>query len=302
MTQSVGYIGLGAIGAPMAERIALAGFDLTVWNRTPDKMQPLIAKGARAAGSAAEVGAATDIVFLCLDSPYAVEAVVFGPLGVAAGGRTKLIVDNSTLHPKVTVEMAQRLRAEHGIGWVDAPVSGGPGGAQAGTLASFAGGTAEEFERARPMIAAYSGTITHMGGQGAGQATKICNQVINFATMMAIAEACSLSQCFGLNSDLLPQALAGGFADSNMLKEYGRANAIAPDHGLARLMNSFAGFMQGRVDPSYAGRLQIGLKDVGIAMDMGREVGSPMMITGVVDNVMRVLHYQKPNGERPPAT
>jgi len=158
-------------------------------------------------------------VCLCLDSAYAVETVVFGLEGIVAGGkgRTRLVVDNSTLHPLRTRELAERLRSEAGIGWLDIPVSGGPVGAVAGTLAAMAGGDAEELEVVRPVVMSYANRLTHMGPIGSGQATKACNQIINFGTIAAIAEAFNVARHFGLDAEKLPEAIAGGFADSNML-------------------------------------------------------------------------------------
>ena len=154
MTVRAGFIGLGDIGLPMAERIADRGVPLTVWNRTPAKAAPLGAKGATVAASPRALAEAVDVACLCLDGPKAIEAVVFGPDGIAhADPKPKLVVDHSTTHPHLTVDLAARLRAEAGIGWLDAPVSGGPVGARAGTLATFAGGDADDLALARPVIA-----------------------------------------------------------------------------------------------------------------------------------------------------
>ena len=297
MKPVVGYAGLGAIGAPMAGRILAGGFDLAVWNRSPARMQALVTQGAAAASSPADLASRCDIVFLCVDSAEAIEAIVFGPQGIVAGGRGRLLVDSSTTHPLRTREMAKRLGEATGMGWLDVPVSGGPVGARAGTLAAFVGGDEADLEFARPVIATFAGQITHMGGHGAGQATKACNQVINFATMAAIAEAMSLAERFGMDSSRLPEALAGGFADSGMLREYARTNSAEGGVGLARLMNSLADLYQGRIDPAWAGRMGMAMKDSGIALDLGREAGSPMPLMSLFDNLIRTLHHQRPEGE-----
>lgn len=176
--EKIGFVGLGDIGEPMAMRILEAGFPLRVYNRTAAKTQPLTARGAQSAASAAELARECDIVFLCVSDTAAVEQVVFGPGGIAEGGRPgQLVVDLSTIHPVQTQEMAQRLAAGHGIAWVDAPVSGGPAGARAGTLAVMAGGGAEDVERVRPVLMSFAGRVTHMGPVGCGMATKACNQI-----------------------------------------------------------------------------------------------------------------------------
>lgn len=289
MAQTFGYIGLGDIGAPMAARIAQAGLDLVVWNRTASKMQPIVAQGARAAGSAFEVGSQADVVFLCLDSIEAVESVVFGPEGLAASPRVQLIVDNSTMPPHITRGWAERLAAS-GKRWLDAPVSGGRIGAEAGTLAVFVGGAAQDLEVARPAIAAYAGKITHMGELGAGQVTKACNQILNFGIWLSIAEALNVAERFGLDKKLVPHALEGGLADSTWLKVY--RTSAAPD--LTRTIDAISAFYQGRVDPSYAGNMYIALKDVSMAMDIGRENGAPMPVLGLFENLVRIFHYQRP--------
>ena len=296
MTPGVGYIGLGNIGAPMAARIlSPGGFALTVWNRTAAKMAPLAAAGATAAVSAADTAAKSDIVFLCLDSADAVEAVVFGPDGVAAGGkgRTKLLVDNSTLHPQRTRELATRLRSSTGIGWLDIPVSGGPGGAAAGTLAAMAGGDAAELEVVRPVVMSYASRLTHMGPIGSGQATKACNQIINFGTIAAIAEAYNVGAHFGLDVEKLPEAVSGGFADSNMLREIGRARAAGESQNVTLLMQSLLGIYEGRIEPALAGKLGILMKDLGIALDLGRTTGAALPVLSQFDNFFRILHHQK---------
>ena len=292
----VGYIGLGKIGAPMAERIlSPGGFSLTVWNRTAEKMGPLVAAGAKPAAIAAEVAAASDVVCLCLDSAYAVETVVFGPEGIVAGGkgRTRLVVDNSTLHPLRTRELAERLRSEAGIGWLDIPVSGGPVGAVAGTLAAMAGGDAEELEVVRPVVMSYANRLTHMGPIGSGQATKACNQIINFGTIAAIAEAFNVAGHFGLDADKLPEAIAGGFADSNMLREIARARAAGENGNVALLMQSLLEVYEGRVNKALAGKLNILMKDIGIALDLSRATGAATPVLALLDNFFRILHHQK---------
>src|SRR5260370_13076332 len=227
MTASVGCIGLGNIGEPIARRILAAGFELSIWNRTPGKMQSLLDHGAIAAGSPADVARRCDIVCTCVSDASALEAVVFGPKGIAsAKGRASLLLENSTIHPRTTREMARRRWAEAGMSWLDVPVSGGSVGARAGTLAAMAGGEAQDLECARPIIMSYANRLTHMGPVGSGQATKACNQLINFVGVAAVAEAIHLGTGFGIDIEKLPEALSGGFADNPILRDYTRVKAL----------------------------------------------------------------------------
>jgi len=169
MTVSVGFIGLGDIGEPIAGRILAAGFRLSIWNRTPRKMQSLLDRGAIAAETPADLARRCDIVCTCVTDAGALEAVVFGPNGISsAERRAGLLLDNSTVHPLFTREVAKRLRDETGMSWLDVPVSGGSVGARAGTLAAMVGGEAQELERARPVIMSYANRLTHMGPVGSG--------------------------------------------------------------------------------------------------------------------------------------
>ena len=176
--ERVGFAGMGTMGAAMAANLVKAGFPLTVWNRTVGRAEPLRSAGAAVAATPRELAAATDVVVCCLSDTPDVEAVLFGPDGLVAGGRMgSLVIDCSTISPSATRGFAARL-AEQGIGFVDAPVSGGSEGAQKGTLTIMVGGEEAAVERARPMLAAMGSTITHMGPVGSGQATKAVNQVI----------------------------------------------------------------------------------------------------------------------------
>lgn len=215
----LGYIGVGLMGKPMVLRLLAAGYAVSVWNRSAAKLKPVVEKGAQAVGSAAEVARAADIVMLCVTDQKAAEVVLFGPEGVAAGGaRGKLVVDFSSIAPASARAYAERLEAECGMGLVDAPVSGGVPGAEQGTLAIMAGGKAEHFERAKPVVAHLSSRFTHMGAAGAGQATKLCNQIIVGTTIAIVAEAVRLAESAGVDASLLPAALAGGQADSRPLQ------------------------------------------------------------------------------------
>jgi 3-hydroxyisobutyrate dehydrogenase len=218
----LGFIGVGLMGKPMCLRLLAAGYALTVWNRSRDKLPPVTAKGARAADSPAALARAADIVLMCVTDQHAAQTVLFGPEGVAAGGAPgKLVVDFSSIAPDSARAFAQKLQRDHGMGLVDAPVSGGTVGAEQGTLAVMAGGRAEDIERVRPVIAHLAQRFTRMGDAGAGQVTKLCNQVIVGCLFPVIAEAVRLAEAAGVDANALPQALKGGFADSLPLQVFG---------------------------------------------------------------------------------
>jgi 3-hydroxyisobutyrate dehydrogenase len=213
--EKLGYLGLGMMGFPMTRRLLDAGHDVTVWNRSPGKAAGLVDAGVKLAATPRDVATSVSIIFMCLTDAEAVEKVVFGPDGIAAAdGAEKLVVDFSSIHPDAARSIAARLKAANGMGWVDAPVSGGTKGADEGTLAVMAGGDAADIERVRPYVLAMARRLTHMGPTGAGQTTKLCNQVIVGCAMAVLAEATRLATNAGIDAMKLPEALAGGFADS----------------------------------------------------------------------------------------
>lgn len=219
MSAPVAYIGLGLMGLPMAKRLLAAGHAVRVWNRTAAKCAPAVAAGAVLAGSAAEAARGADVVFMCLTDTRAVEAAVFGPHGIAEGlDAGAVLVDFSSMAPAATRAFAARLLAERGAHWLDAPVSGGTPGAEAGTLAVMAGGDPEAFAHAEPYVRAMAQRFTLMGPSGAGQTTKLCNQVIVGSLMCVLAEATRLATNAGISAARLPEALAGGWADSKPMQ------------------------------------------------------------------------------------
>ncbi|MBV9459964.1 MAG: NAD(P)-dependent oxidoreductase [Bradyrhizobium sp.] len=213
--EKLGYLGLGMMGSPMSRRLLDAGYDVAVWNRSADKAKALAEAGATLAANPREIATSASIIFMCVTDAAAVEDVVFGPAGLATvPGMGKLVVDFSSIHPDKARAIAARLKAANGMGWVDAPVSGGTKGAEEGTLAVMAGGDAADIERIRPYVLAMARRLTHMGPTGAGQMTKLCNQVIVGCAMTVLAEATRLAVNSGIDASKLPEALAGGFADS----------------------------------------------------------------------------------------
>ena len=213
--ERLGYLGLGLMGTPMTRRLLKAGYQVTVWNRSEGKVAPLVEAGAKRAVTPGDVLAGSDIVFMCVTDARAVEEVIFGAEGISTNsGAGKLVVDFSSIHPDAARDLAARLKAANGVGWIDAPVSGGTKGAEEGTLAIMAGGDAGDIERVRPYVQAMARRFTHMGPIGAGQTTKLCNQVIVGCAMAVLAEATRLAVNAGIDANRLPEALAGGFADS----------------------------------------------------------------------------------------
>jgi 3-hydroxyisobutyrate dehydrogenase len=269
--EAVGFVGLGDIGAPMAERLAQAGYALHVWNRTAAKVRALAGPRVRVAETASALARYCRIVFICVTDAAAVEYVVFGPQGLAEEmGEDHLLVDCSTIGPKPTRDMAQRLAQHCGAGWVDAPVSGGAAGARAGTLAAMVGGTDAEVERVRPCLAAFASNITHMGPVGSGAATKACNQILSYCAGAAVAEALNLAAAFGLDPARLPAALAGGFGDSRVLQHYGPKMA----------------------EGTCSGNSLISLKDLDIALEMARTSGRPVPLTALTASLFRLAIAQ----------
>lgn len=218
---TIGFGGTGLMGAAMVRRLLQAGHRVMVWNRTPEKAAALVAEGAVLAGDPAELAQHCETVILCLTDTRAVEAVAFGPQGLnRRPGALRRVVDHSSISPTATRDIAQRLKAETGADWVDAPVSGGIAGAANGALVVMAGGDAAAIERASPALRAYARAITRMGDSGAGQVAKLCNQTVVATTLCAIAEAVSLAQRSGIDAAALSTALAGGWADSVLLQTF----------------------------------------------------------------------------------
>ena len=276
-TLSAGFIGLGSMGTPMARQVLGAGIPLTVWGRTERKLEPLLEAGAALAATHAALASQVEVVLLCVSDSAAVEAVVFGENGIAAGGAPgKTIVDHSTIHHHRTREFAARLQDACGMAWIDAPVSGGVKGAEAGQLTVMAGGDAAALDRVRPVVESYSGRITRLGDVGCGQIAKACNQLIIGAEIQAIAEALTMARNAGLDPTALPAALADGWADSKVLQNHGRKMAamIANPPPTAESMAIASGLMQ---------------KDMDIAADMARQTDTPMPLTSLVAQLYRML-------------
>ena len=280
---SLGFAGIGLMGLPMCRRLLAAGYPLTVWNRNPAKCAPLVEAGARQVASPAELCGQADVVMLCLADTAVVREVVFGPAGVAEGAKPgQLLVDFSSLEPTATREMAAELAGKTGMAWLDSPVSGGVVGAEAGSLAIMVGGDAADLDRVRPVLLELGQRVTHMGGVGAGQVTKACNQMIVACNALVIAEVVALAEQAGVDASLIAEALAGGFADSKPLQ------ILAPQ------------MAESRFEP-VKWHVRTLLKDLDTAVKFSREQGSATPISGLAAQLMR-LHGSQGYLEKDPAT
>jgi 3-hydroxyisobutyrate dehydrogenase len=225
------WIGLGRIGAPMAQRLVAAGYRLNVFDVVPEAMETLVAVGARAAASPGDAAAGAQAVCFCVSDGAAVESAAFGVDGVVTrASRDTLLIDHSTTHPELTRALSARAEAL-GFCWVDAPVSGGILAAKNGTLASWLGGRREHAESAQKFIAAYAGRINYMGPSGSGQTAKSCNQVIVANTIAIWAEMLAYAASTGLDPETLIDTLEGSGADSGVRRTFakGLANGIFPE-------------------------------------------------------------------------
>jgi 2-hydroxy-3-oxopropionate reductase len=217
-----GFIGLGLMGRPMALNLIKAGHEVSVWTRRSESMAPLVAAGAKACESAAAVARASEVVIAIVADAPDVEQVALGPQGVADGAHPGLVfVDMSTIAPAAAQSIAARL-AERGVTMLDAPVSGGEAGAIAGTLTIMVGGDATDFAKARPLFEAMGKTVSLIGGAGAGQVAKACNQILTGVGVAAVAEALNFARASGVDPARVREALLGGFAYSRILENHGQ--------------------------------------------------------------------------------
>jgi len=268
MTERIAFLGIGLMGGPMASNLLKAGFPVTVWNRTPGKAETLRAAGADVSSSAADAVRDADIVITMLTNGPAVEEVLFGaPKVIAAIRKGALVLDMSSIPPATARDHARRLAAL-GIPHLDAPVSGGTGGAQNGKLVIMAGGPAADFARAEPIFAPL-GKPTLVGGSGAGQLAKLCNQAIVGITIGAVAEALLLAAAGGADPAAVRQALMGGFADSRILQEHGQ-----------RMLNR-------RFLPGFAIANQV--KDLDTVLDAARQAKLDLPLAARVTELFRQI-------------
>jgi 3-hydroxyisobutyrate dehydrogenase len=267
----LGFIGIGAMGLPMIRRLLAAGHCVTVYDLVAERLAAAKDAGAIAAENPAAVARAAEIVFLCLTDGAAVETVILGAEGVSSvAAPHNIVVDFSSIPPDSTRSIATKLKATNGMSWIDAPVSGGPIGATNGTLAVMAGGDEADLERVKPYVLKMSKRLTRMGPIGAGQATKLCNQIIAACAIVVVAEATRFAVDVGIDAARLPEALAGGYADSVPLQLYG-----------PRMANG--------VDEPPFGPVSIVLKDLDTIADVARTHSTPLPMASLAAQMLRLL-------------
>lgn len=270
MLAPVGFVGIGIMGSGMAANLVAAGHEVVVWNRTRAKAEAV--GGARVAATPADVARAAPVVMICVSDTPDVRAVVTGADGIIDGvGEGSLIIDHSSISPSATVELAG-LAGARGAAWLDAPVSGGSEGARLGTLSVMVGGDAADLDRARPFLEAVSQAITHVGPVGAGQTTKLVNQILVVVNQLAASEALLLAQAAGLDLDTVLAAVTPGAAGSWMLANRG-PQMIERDWR-----------------PGFTIDLQ--QKDLRLALEAADRLGVPVPGTALVFQLYRSLQSQ----------
>lgn len=278
---TLGFVGIGLMGRPLTLRLLAAGFKVNVWNRSPEKLDGVVAAGAVACDGIGELVEASDVVILCLADTAVVEAVVMQHVATR-GSAGKLLIDLSSIHPETTRQLAVYLLDRCGMRWVDAPVSGGTAGAEQGTLAIMAGGDEADIAVAREVLRPLYGRLTHMGPVGSGQTTKICNQMIVSCNLLVIAEMMALAKAAGVDAVKIPEALAGGFADSKPLQIVGPEMA------------------EGRFEP-VKWRVKTLLKDLDMAVDLSNRQLSAVPMSGLAAQLMR-MHGRQGFLDQDPST
>ncbi|RUW22106.1 NAD(P)-dependent oxidoreductase [Mesorhizobium sp. M4B.F.Ca.ET.215.01.1.1] len=277
MTNKVALIGAGAMGGAIGERLLATGNRLAVFDLDKTKVEVLVAKGATAMASAAEAAGAADYVILSLNSAAIVRRAVFGDAGVAAGAKPgTLIIDMSSIDPDATRQLAADA-SDRGLRWVDSPLSGGAPKALIGALTLMAGGEEKDVADAHTVLRDVAANYTHMGPAGAGQTTKLINQVLCALNFMAVAEATRLALDAGVDALKIPQALKGGRADSAILQEY-----------LPRFATR---------DYRRTGRIDNMVKDLNAAQDLARRTHTAMPLTALCAEVHRLLTAAGLGGE-----
>ncbi len=273
---NIGFIGLGVMGRPMAEHLIDAGHTLHL-SRVKENSQKLVARGGKSAASAKAVAEASDIVILMLPDTPDVEAVLFGPDGVASGlTEGKLVIDMSSISPVATKAFARRIEAL-GCDYLDAPVSGGEVGAKAASLTIMVGGQQHVFERARPLFEKMGKNITLIGGVGDGQTAKVANQIIVGLTIEAVAEALLFARSAGADPARVRSALMGGFASSRILEV----------HGERMVTEAF--------EPGF--RIRLHRKDMTLAVDAARALDLSLPNTAATQQLMNAA-IANGDGER----
>jgi 2-hydroxy-3-oxopropionate reductase len=272
MSETIGFIGLGVMGAPMARNLLEAGHEVVAWNRSPEPLAALVEAGAREAESAAAAASEADLVISILKDDPVVREVLGGPDGAIASARPgAVVVDMSTVSPALARELAEEAAAL-GVGFLDAPVSGGDVGARDGTLSIMVGGEAADLEKARPAFEVLGSRVTHVGAAGAGQVAKACNQVMVAVIFAGLSEALVLGSKLGADPATILDAISGGMA-GNRIMEVRRHNFL--DHDFA---------------PGF--KIDLHHKDLEIALSAGGEVDAPLPLTSEVQQMFRQLRAE----------
>ncbi|MDO1583315.1 NAD(P)-dependent oxidoreductase [Rhizobium oryzicola] len=277
MSRKVALIGAGAMGGAIGQRLVETGIALCVFDPDPAKVAALVKRGAQGAASAGDAAARSEAVILSLNSPKIVRLAVFGEKGVASGAKHgTLIIDMSSIDPEATRELAADA-ADKGLRWVDSPLSGGAPKALIGALTLMAGGAEQDVADAHEILKHVSTNFTHMGPVGAGQTTKLINQVLCGLNFLAVAEATQLAIDAGVDAAKIPQALKGGRADSAILQEY-MPRYVARDY-------------------RRTGRIDNMVKDLNGAQDLARRTNTAMPLTATCAEVHRMLTAAGLGGE-----
>ncbi|MEP3845052.1 MAG: NAD(P)-dependent oxidoreductase [Paracoccaceae bacterium] len=277
MSERIALIGAGAMGGAIGLRLLETGNVLTVFDLDRAKVDALVVKGATPAITAADACQNVDFVITSLNAARIVELAAFGPNGIAEGANPgTVIIDMSSIDPEATRDLAKRA-ADKGLAWVDSPLSGGIPKAATGELTLMAGGEAEHVARAHQALRHVASNYTHMGPAGAGQTTKLINQVLCGLGFLAVAEATQLALDAGVDAEKIPVALRGGRADSALLQEY---------------LPRFA-----QKDYRRTGRIDNMVKDLNAVQDLARSTGTSMPMTGLCAEIHRMLTAAGLGGE-----
>ncbi|MBT3700769.1 MAG: NAD(P)-dependent oxidoreductase [Alphaproteobacteria bacterium] len=266
---TLGYLGLGLMGSQMCKRLVENGYQVTGFDPQSEKVDAAVAHGALAADSPRAVAQASDIVLACVITTPALTEAMFGPDGIVEGAAEgKIFLDHSTTIADKTRDMAARLKSETGMGWVDAPVSGGPPAAGTGGLAIMVGGDKSDVTAVKPVLDIL-GQNTHMGPLGAGQVTKMVNQVLVLNNFALMAEAVTLAINAGIDPAMVPEALSGGYADSPMFRKF------------------FPKMIERDFEPAgYARQI---MKDLDMILDLAQQTKTPVPMSNTAASLYRVL-------------
>jgi 3-hydroxyisobutyrate dehydrogenase len=271
----VGFIGTGTMGQPMVNNLIKQGFSVVAYDVVPAALDAAVTLGASACGSATEAAKQSDLVVTMLPSSSHVEAVYLGAGGVLEGAATgRLCVDMSTIDPAVSRRVAERLR-QRGVRFIDAPVSGGVGGAEKATLAIMVGGEAADLEEARPVLAAMGANIIHVGPVGSGEVAKLCNNLIAGVAMVAVSEAFRIAEGFGVDPGILTSVIAKS-SGNTWAMEYGH-----PVPGMVPAAAANRDYAPGFMTDLMA-------KDLGLAVNAARELRVPVAVAPAAQQLLRL--------------